>query len=121
MANPSYVMVRGTRPGLQREMPILVDGGPLCVAGIWNWLEKCTVQGLYFIYHKTSGFPFGPYFASIPLAEKSMKKALQDIPKDIWNHPAEWYGAQQWLGKYIEEHLGKPMDLVGGEWEKESK
>lgn len=99
-------------------MPILLDGGPLCVGGVWNFKDNCTIQGLYFIYHKASGFPFGPFFASIPLAEKAMKKALKDIPKDIWAHRPEWYGSQQWLGKYIDEHLGKPMDLVGGEWEK---
>jgi len=119
--NIGYVVIRGAKPGLTKEMPILVDGGPLCVAGLWNWRDCVTVAGLYFIYHKVSGFPFGPYYASIPLAEKAMKKALKDIPKDIWSHDAQWYGDQPWLGKYIEEHLGKPMDLVGGEWEKEGK
>lgn len=101
-------------------MPVLVDGGPLCIASPWRWTDNSTVGGLYFIYHKVSGFHFGPYYASIVLAEKAMRKALKDIPKEIWSHEAQWYGKEQWLGKYIEEYLGMPMDLVGGEWERDS-
>ena len=117
----AYVAVRGATPSQTKELPILVDGGPLCIAGIRNWSQRLTIEGLYFIYHKVSGFPFGPYFASITLAEKAMKKALKEIPKDIWSHDPEWYGSETWLGKWIHENLGKPMDLIGGEWEKPAK
>ena len=50
------------------EIPVLVDGGPLCVAGIWNWKERCHYAGLYKIYHKRSTARGGPIYAPMPLA-----------------------------------------------------
>lgn len=115
---PAYLVVLEKKSGRKAELPILVDGGPLFVAGIWNWSTGYTVPGLYLIYHKVSCSPFGPYFASIILAERGMRLALKEIPKDIWGHEPQWYDGQTWIGKWINENLGKPMDLIGGEWEK---
>lgn len=108
-------------PGLNDKiahLPILVDGGPICVAGVWDWNENYQVMGLWRIYHKRAGACFGPFYASIPLAEKGMRKALKEIPKDVWEHDLEWYQPQGWILKWIEANLGKTMDLVGAEWEK---
>jgi len=118
-SKPATLTVRHTQSGESAELTVMVDGGPLCIAGIWNWKDKCTIPGLYKIYHKKSTAHLGPFYASILLAEQGMKKALREVPKDIWCHDAEWYGGQGWITKWIDEHLGLPMDIVGGVWEKE--
>lgn len=115
---PAYLVVKNYKTAETVELPILVDGGPLCIAGVWNWTTKSAFPGLYIIYHKMSSSYFGPFYASIILAEKGMKHALREVPKDVWSHEPEWYNGQNWIAKWIDENLGKAMDLVGGEWEK---
>lgn len=121
LVKSAHVQVPGMKAKEVAQLPILMDGGPLCVAGVWNWYKACTVAGLWLVYHKQSGIHIGPYHTSIPLAEKTMKKALTGLPTHVWNHDLEWYRNELWLAKWMEGNLGKHTDLIGGEWEKESK
>lgn len=118
MTAAATLPVKNTQTGETAELTILVDGGPLCVAGIWSWTRKSIFPGLYLIYHKRAAAHFGPFYATIPLAEKGMRTALREVPRDVWNHDPEWYAGQNWISKWIDENLGKAGDLVGAEWEK---
>ena len=98
------------------EREILLDGGPLAVIGVWRE-NGIRIPSLYKIVHKDSGLFLGPYYASIPLAEKALKQVLT-LP-NIWDQPLLWVSRQKWLAEWIDKNLGKPGALVGGEWAKE--
>lgn len=110
---PLYLELRGghDRPCLD----ILVDGGPLCIASSWDWVDSRIRRDLYNIYHKQIGIPIGPFYAAITLADNAMKKAIK-LGKHLWENDAHWLAQQKWLHKWIDEQLGKPEDLVGGVW-----
>ncbi len=98
-------------------LEILMDGGPLCVAPVWNWEKKEKVHGLFFIYMKRFGLHFGPFYAGIDLATKDMKKALKAFPQaGFWEQPLEWYQRQTAFHDWIVKNMGRPEDLVGGRW-----
>jgi hypothetical protein len=99
------------------QIEVLMDGGPLCVGPVWNWKEKVKVPGLFFIYFKEFGARIGPYYASISLAEKDMRKVLKAFPaKEFWKQPLEWYQRQTEFHEWITKNMGRPEDLVGGVW-----
>lgn len=109
------VIVRGPEQGQVAEVPILVDGGPLCVAGAYSFRHNRCERGLYFIYQKSIGLRFGPFYPHIPFADKGMKKMLA-LGKHHWEHELAWYVENQWLKKWVDENIGKNMDLSGGQW-----
>jgi hypothetical protein len=96
-------------------LDILLDGGPLCIATVWNWDENRARHDLFHVYHKKVGIQIGPYYTSITLAAEGMKKAIK-LGKHIWENDAHWLSQQKWLHKWIDEQLGKPDDLIGGSW-----
>lgn len=99
------------------ELEILVDNGPLCVAAVWDWEKKEKVRGLYFVYFKSHGLHFGPFYADIGLAATAMRKALKAFPQpDFWKQNLEWYQRQTAFHQWIEKNMGKPKDLIGGQW-----
>ncbi len=99
------------------EIEILVDGGPLCVAPVWDWDKNERLQGLFFVYFKSHGLHFGPFYADIGLASIAMRKALKAFPQpDFWKQTLDWYKRQTAFQGWIEKNMGKPKDLVGGEW-----
>lgn len=100
------------------EIPILLDGGHLCVAGAYNWSAHDVEPGLYALYVKTWGRRIGPFYASIPLAEKGMKKALK-MKAGVWEQPLSWGERQAWLHDWIVKNIGGFHELIGGEWIKE--
>lgn len=100
------------------QLEVLADGGPLCVAGIWDWEARRLIQGLYWIYFKRAGVHFGPFYASLTLAESAMKKALK-IQAGLWDQDREWYRHQAWLQEWIDKNLGKSDWLIGGAWAKD--
>jgi hypothetical protein len=106
----------GPEHGQVAELEILVEGDPLCVAGVWDWKKRERVQGLYFVYLKRLGLHFGPFYAEIGLAANDMKKALKAFPSGFWSQRLEWYGRQDGFKKWVEENMGKAEDLVGAEW-----
>ena len=99
------------------ELEILVDGGALCVAGVWSFDEKQRVAGLYAIYHKESGRKLGPYYASIPRAQADLKRAMKQVPASFWAQPITWIVRQKTYFDWIDKELGKAGDLIGGEWD----
>lgn len=103
------------------ELEILLDGGPLCVAGVWDWNEARRVPGLYFVYFKRFGLRFGPYYANIGLAAKDMKKALKAFSAGFWDQALDWYRRQESFHQWVERNMGKIEDLIGGEWIREEK
>ena len=108
-----------TLPGVhgpRANLEILMDGGPLCVAGVWNLEKQQKVVGLYRIYSQLHGFIVGPFYASLPKACDDMKKAMAIRP-GLWEQEAKWYGRQSWLEEWIRQNLGKPGDLIGAQWE----
>lgn len=112
----------GPEHGQTAELEILVDDGPLCVAGVWNWAKKEKVQGLHFVYFKRLGLHFGPYYAGISLAAKDMRKALKAFPeRDFWTQSLDWYRRQAAFHRWVEKNMGRPGDLVGGRWAPEEK
>lgn len=101
------------------ELDVLVDGGPLCVAGVWDWHRKRLATGLYRIYFRRFGIHFGPYYANLTSAERDMKKALK-IQPGFWDtQEIGWYERQKWLHQWIEKNLGKSDWLIGGVWMKD--
>jgi hypothetical protein len=98
-------------------LDILLDGGALCVAGVWDFERKQRVAGLYAIYHKKTGGKLGPYYASVNKAHLDMKRTLKHLPATFWDQPLEWVQRQKGVQDWIDKELGKPGDLVGGEWE----
>lgn len=111
----SVVMVRGPIQGQVAEVEILVDGGPLCVAGAYAFRDNRCMPGLYFIYQKRIGLRFGPFYPHIPFAQKGMKKML-NLGKQHWEHELAWYQENRWLQKWMDENVGKHMELSGGQW-----
>jgi len=109
------VMVRGPERGQCAELPILADGGPLCVAPVYNWVEDRRYEGLYFIYHKRCAMRIGPWYPHIPFAVDGMKKAL-GLGRHLWTYDSSWYDANLWLMKWVWDNLGHPHDLFGGQW-----
>lgn len=103
------------------KMEILVKEGPLCVGGVWDWEAKRRVQGLFFIYliRAHMGIHFGPYYASLSLAERDMKKALKEYPPGFWEQPLEWYGRQEGFMSWVNKNMGRPDYLIGGVWAKD--
>lgn len=100
-------------------LEVLVDGGPLCVAGIWDPDKGRLAPGLYWIYVRRFGIHFGPFYAGLSLAERDMRKALK-IQPGLWeNQPRDWYGRQKWLGEWIEKNMGERDWLIGGVWAKD--
>lgn len=97
-------------------LDILVDGGPLVIAGVWDWSRGRRNPGLYKIYIRRFGASVGPFYAGLQLAERGMKKAL-GLQPGLWvGQPAEWYLRQTWLHQWVNRELGKAEDLVGGQW-----
>lgn len=103
------------------HLDILVDGGDLCVAGVWNWHRDVREHGLYFVYLKKLGLHFGPFYADLLLADKDMKKALKKYPRGFWGQPLEWYQHQKAFQEWVEKNMGKRDDLIGGTWIKDEK
>lgn len=103
------------------ETEILLDGGPLCVASVWDWDNNERVNGLFFVYLKRgcSGIAFGPFYASISLAGRDMKKALKHFPAGFWRQPLDWYGRQKAFQEWVDKNMGKPGALVGAEWRRD--
>jgi hypothetical protein len=99
------------------ELEILLDGGPLAVAGVWDWLRKQRVAGLYAIYHKKTGIKLGPFYASVNKAHQDMKLLAKLVPLTFWDQPIEWLRRQKGVQDWIDKELGKPEDLIGGEWD----
>jgi hypothetical protein len=97
-------------------LDVLLDGGPLCVAGVWDWKDRRRVPGLYRIWFKRLGLSFGPFFASLQLADRAMRKTLKEFPAGFWGESLEWYQRQQAFHEWIDRELGKPDELVGGVW-----
>lgn len=117
--NGSVFFARNPERTEVAELDILVDGGPLCVAGIWDWERKRLVPGLYWIYFRRFGIHFGPFYAALSLAERDMKKALK-IQPGLWDtQDRTWYGRQAWLGEWIDRNMGRPDYLIGGVWAKD--
>lgn len=102
-------------------MEILVKDGPLCVSGVWDWEAKRRVHGLFVVYLIRShmGIRFGPYYASLSLAERDMKKALKEYPMGFWEQPLEWYGRQEGFMAWVDKNMGRPDYLIGGVWAKD--
>lgn len=109
------VVVRGPKQGQVAELEILADGGPLCVAPVFNWIENKRYQGLYFIYQKQCGVRIGPWYPHIPFAVAGMRKALS-LGKHVWKNAVSWYEDNRWVGKWVGENLGGPHELFGGQW-----
>jgi hypothetical protein len=109
------VVVRGPGPGQCAELPVLADGGPLCVAPVFSWVENRRYQGLYFIYQKVCGVRIGPYYPHIPFAVKGMKTAL-GLGRHVWENGLSWYEENRWVGAWVAKHLGGPHELRGGQW-----
>lgn len=103
------------------ETEILLDGGPLCVAAVWDWEDNRRVNGLYFVHLKRgcNAIPFGPFYASIPLAGRHMKKALKEFPAGFWRQPLDWYARQKGFQEWVAKNMGKPGDLIGAEWRRD--
>lgn len=115
--NGTVFFVRGPE-GQVKEMEILLDGGPLCIANIWDFERKRMVLNLFWIYFKTHGIHFGPFYASLSLAERDMKKALK-IQSGMWDQGLEWLARQAWLQEWIDKNMGNPDYLIGGVWAKD--
>lgn len=46
-----------------------------------------------------------------------MRKILKEFDKPgFWEQSLEWYSRQEAMRKWIDENVGKPEDLIGGEW-----
>lgn len=97
------------------RLDILLDGGPLCIAPAWDWEENRIRRDLFRIYHKRIGMAIGPFYATIPLADQGMKKAVK-LGKHFWETDYRWLADAKWLHKWVDDQLGKPGDLVGGTW-----
>jgi hypothetical protein len=103
-------------------LDILVDGGPLCVAPVWNFEAREKVTGLFFVYFKKHGIPIGPYYAGIGLASHGMRKLLREFPPGgFWEQELEWYPRQAGFRAWVDQNLGKSGDLVGGVWAPEEE
>lgn len=104
--------------GLPRyEIPILLDAGVLCLGPVWDKEVHKAVHGLYFIYFKRFGARIGPYYASLSLAERDMRKMLKEFPPGaFWEQSLEWYQRQGKLHDWIDKRCGKPEYLIGGTW-----
>lgn len=100
------------------EMVILMDGGPLCVARVFDHLKRELVEGLYWIYLKKHGARFGPFFADIHLAYKAMKKILKHFGPAAFEQPLDWIRRQDSMAEWMRKNVGKPEDLIGAEWAK---
>jgi hypothetical protein len=103
------------------ELAILVERGPLCVAGVWDWAEKRRRHGLFFIYliRSHAGIPFGPFYADFGLAERDMKKVLKAFPRGFWDQALDWIARQKSFQDWVEKNMGKSGDLIGAEWARE--
>jgi hypothetical protein len=103
--------LRNVKTGGTATVEIMMDGGPLCVAGVWKWEDNSRAPGLFRVYHKRSGLTVGPFYASIPLAERGMRKALS-LGVAFWEQPTEWYPRQAWFGEWLDKHLGAYDALI---------
>lgn len=112
---PAQISLQGPRPDCKVEIDILFSSGPLVISGIYDWTRGDLIPGLYRIYHRRHCASIGPFYASIPLAERGLRKALT-LPLGTWDQELAWYGRQEWLVTWIRKNMGAPSDLVGGEW-----
>ena len=103
------------------EIVILADGGPICVARVFDHVKKEAIEGLYWIYLKRHGAHFGPFFADLILAEKALKKILKEFTPTFFEQPLEWIRRQTALKAWMDKNVGKSQDLVGGEWVEKEK
>jgi hypothetical protein len=98
------------------EMPVMIDGGPLVVAGVYDFGQNQVAPGLLTIYMKAGGFKIGPYYAELSKAHAGMRKILKEFPAPYWAQPVEWLKRQKKMLDWLDLHLGKPKDLIGADW-----
>jgi hypothetical protein len=104
------------------EIEILVDAGPLVVCPVWDWSKNRKVAGLYFIYMKNFGLHLGPFYANLATARDHAHKLMREFPqKSFWEQPLEWFQRQTGFHDWVDKNLGKPQELIGGQWESEEK
>jgi len=101
------------------ELVILMDGGPLCVGRVYDPSTNDIVKELYWIYVKKCGAHLGPFFADIHLAFKAMRKIVKRFGVPFFEQPLDWLRRQKDAAVWIEKSIGKPEDLIGGEWRKD--
>lgn len=106
-----------------KEIPVLVAQGPLFVGPAWDFEgEKTLHPSLFFIYVKRFMVRIGPFYASLTLAEKDMRKILKEFPQQsFWEQSLDWHRRQGAIHMWIDKTLGKPGDLIGGYWAPEEK
>jgi len=103
--------------GTEISLDVLMDGGALCVAGVWNDETKMRAHGLYRIYVPRLGVTFGPYYALIGAAHHAMRKTLEHFPRGFFDGQGlDWYRRQTAFHDWVEKNLGKHGSLVGAEW-----
>lgn len=102
------------------ELPILAASGPLCVARMYNHLERELRSDLFWIYIRTHGAHLGPYYADIPVAQRAMQKILKQAGPRFFEQPLAWIRRQETFRIWLEKTIGKPEELIGGEWLRES-
>jgi hypothetical protein len=101
-----------------KEIPVLVAKGPLFVGPAWDAeLEKPLHPSLFFIYMKRFMGRIGPFYANMALAERDMRKILKEFPQQsFWEQSLDWYRRQGSLHQWVDKNLGRPGDLIGGQW-----
>jgi hypothetical protein len=113
----SEIKLKVDASGTEISLPILMDGGPLCVAGVYDRELRIIRHKLYRIYLKRLGATFGPYYALLGAAYDAMRKTIKHFPSGFWEAQSfDWYGRQNGFHDWIDTNLGKPGDLVGAEW-----
>jgi hypothetical protein len=100
------------------ELVILMDGGPLCVGRVYDHRKGEVLEGLYWLYVKRCGAHLGPFFADIHLAFKAMRKIVRRFGVPFFEQPREWLRRQMAAAVWLEKNIGKPDELIGGEWRK---
>ncbi len=98
------------------ELVIISDGGPLCVARVFNHETTKIVEGLFWIYHKLHSRTIGPYFPDLVLADKAMRKILKQFGVPFFKQPLEWLQRQTAFKTWVDKNVGEMGDLFGGQW-----
>ena len=98
------------------ELQILAARGPLCVAPMYNHHEREVRSDLFWIYIRAHGAHLGPYFTEIPVAQRAMQKIIKQAGPHFFDQPLAWIQRQHTFREWLEKTIGKPEDLIGGEW-----
>lgn len=98
------------------ELEVLAASGPLCVARMYDHHNRELRPDLYWIYIRAHGAHLGPYYADIPVAQRAMQKILKQVGPRFFEQPLAWIRRQHSVREWLEKNIGKPEDLIGGEW-----